>query len=325
MSETTIDRFLIAGPLLDDAHVDALRRVAPSIALEKVAAKDVEIESDSVEGILLGYENVDLEKVLANRRGLRWIHSFGAGVDRWIGPALKKSGVVLTNNSGVHGPNIAEHVLATMLAFARDLPSQWESGRAHRWNQRLDSIFELQGQTLAIVGLGAIGEALATRAAAFGMRVIGVKRRAIGPVPRGVDWLLPVERVEDALAEAHHVVDILPLTAETVNFFNRRKLSSLRPGARFYNVGRGSTVDTDALVDLLRSGRIAGAALDVTDPEPLPPEHPLWDLPNVLITSHTAGATPRYQDRTVQILSENLVRIASGEPLVNQVDQILGY
>lgn len=325
MANPSIDRFLIAGQLLDDEHVEALRRAAPSIGFDQVSVEEIEAASNSAEGILLGYENVDLERILAARGGLRWIHSIGAGVDRWIGPALRNSRVVLTNNSGVHGPNMAEHVLATMLAFARDLRSHWESGREKRWNRKLDSIFELQGQTVAIIGLGSIGEALAIRAKAFGMRVVGVKRTLVGPVPPGVDWLLQTRRTEEALAVADHVVNILPLTSETAKFFSRRRLSAMRSGARFYNVGRGGTVDTDALVELLRNGRIAAAALDVVDPEPLPPEHPLWSLPNVLVTSHTAGYTPRYKERTVQILSRNLERISRGEPLLNQVDLDLGY
>jgi phosphoglycerate dehydrogenase-like enzyme len=324
----SLGKFLIAAPL-EERWVDRLRSAFPAIRFVAVRASEILSEVSDAQALLAGYEDFDLDAVLRAAPGLRWIHSFGAGVDRWIGPGLRESPVVLTNNSGVHGPNIAEHVLALVLSFARNLPAFARSAAGHRWERgqqtHLDPIVELPGQTLAIVGLGAIGEALAVRAKAFGLRVIGVRRTTFGELPPGVDAVFPTERAGEALAQAHHVVNILPLTERTRGFFSRALLETFRPGAYFYNVGRGDTVDQDALVDLLRRSRIAGAGLDVTSPEPLPPEHVLWTLPNAILTNHTAGYTPAYQERTAAILLDNLDRDARGQPLRNVVDKALGY
>jgi phosphoglycerate dehydrogenase-like enzyme len=319
-----LERFLIQAPL-EELHLETLRARFPSIRFERTTLEALSNSSTAEEALLLGYETLDLEKLSRDRPGLHWIQTFSAGVDRWTGSALQASHIEFTTNSGVHGPNIAEHVLATILAFARDLPSHWESTRNRTWTRKLENVFEVQGQTLAIFGLGSIGRALAVRAAALGLEVTGVRRRPDGELPPGVSRVVSTAESDAVLSVADHVVNILPLTPDTRDFFSRQKLSRFRKGARFYNVGRGATTDTLALADLLRSGHLAGAALDVTEPEPLPPDHPLWAAPNILITSHTAGWTPRYQERTLSTVIENLQRRLQGAPLLNLVDKQLGY
>jgi phosphoglycerate dehydrogenase-like enzyme len=213
-----------------------------------------------------------------------------------------------------------------MLAFARQLPALVRAQQQARWQPPPPArLFELSGQTLAIVGLGAIGSALASRAAALGMRVVGVRRSAGSTAPPGVERLYAFDGLDLALAEADHVAIALPLTPQTRGLFDAARLGRMKPGAHLYNVGRGATVDADALLAALRSGRLAGAGLDVTEPEPLPSESPLWREPNVIVTAHSSGLTPRSFERYARLLLDNLGRWVRGEALLNVVDKRLGY
>jgi len=274
----------------------------------------------------ISWDSPPIDTILAAAPRLRWLHQRGAGIDRIATPRLVGSEVVVTNGSGNHAPNIAEHLLALMLAFARQLPALVRSQQAARWEPPSPSrLFELSGQTLAIVGAGAIGGALAPRAAALGMTVIGVRRSAAAEPPAGMARVVTIDRLDEALGAADHVAIALPLTAETRGLFSAARLAAMKPGAHLYNVGRGALVDPGALLDALRSGRLAGAGLDVTEPEPLPADSPLWREPNVIITAHSSGNTPRSYERYERLLLDNLGRWVRGEPLLNVVDKRLGY
>ena len=184
--------------------------------------------------------------------------------------------------------------------------------------------FELQGKTLGLVGLGAIGAELAPRARALGMRVFATKRDPT----KGhelVDRVYASNQLDEMLPEADFVVLILPDMKENIGIIGRAELSKMKRSAYLINMARGTLVDTDALIKALQSGTIAGAGVDVTDPEPLPPEHPLWQLPNVLITPHLGGASDRYWDREGELLRENLRRYLAGQPLLNMVEKARGY
>lgn len=280
---------------------------------------------EDAQGIAIHWNAPPMDDLLSRAKSLRWLHLRGAGIDRIAVPRLLDSGIVLTNGSGNHAPNIAEHVLSLMLAFARQLPRMVrQQGRKVWAAPPVDRIFELSGQTLAVVGYGAIGQELASRASALGMRVIGVKRHPVA-VPPGLAALFTLERLDEALAQADHLVLALPLTAQTRGLLGAERLRRVKKGAYLYNVGRGPLVDQDALVEALRSGHLAGAGLDVTDPEPLPGDSPLWDMENVVITSHSAGLTPRSYERFEALLLENLRRFARGDPLLNEVDKSAGY
>ncbi|MEA2598026.1 MAG: hypothetical protein QOF01_4495 [Thermomicrobiales bacterium] len=257
---------------------------------------------------------------------LCWIQTVGAGVENVIVPEIATRGIILTNNSGVHVPNIAEHIMAMMLAFARRLPFQIRGQVAHEWRDTAGhtGVFELDGQTLLVVGLGDIGQALAQRAAAFGMHVVGVRRRGRELTP-GVAEVVGLDDLQRVLPQAHHVAICLPLTPQTRGLFDRDTIFRMRPGSYLYNIGRGPIVDSRGLLDALTSAHLGGAGLDVTDPEPLPADSPLWDMENVIITSHTSGATPRYWDRAIVILESNIERFRSGRELLNVVDLSAGY
>jgi phosphoglycerate dehydrogenase-like enzyme len=261
---------------------------------------------------------------LAAATGLGWVQAGTAGVDRLIA-GLAGRDVLLTNASGAHGVPMAELVLGMMLSFAAGLhtairgPADYNSVRA----QILREKFELEGQTLCVLGLGDIGGTLARKAQALGMRVVGV-RRGTDPFPY-VDVQVTPDRLLDVLPQADHLALCLPLTSETVGIVGAAELGAMKSSAFIYNVGRGSSIDPDPLIEALQSGRIAGAGLDVTDPEPLPPDSPLWAMPNVILSHHTSGSSPYNADRITAIFAENLRRYLAGEPLLHRVDRQLGY
>jgi phosphoglycerate dehydrogenase-like enzyme len=268
---------------------------------------------------------------LARAPHLRWLSSVAAGLDEIATPALLARNVAITSASGVHGPNIAEHLLTMILMFTRGFPKLFRAQLARRWERdlksRSDGPGELTGKTLLIVGLGRIGEALAVRARPFGVHVVAVKH---DPGSRhdagvGVDELLPVGALDDALGRADHVCLTVPLTPATHHLMDARRLGRMRPGAFLYNVSRGAVIDEAALVEALRAGKLAGAGLDVFEEEPLPARSPLWDLDNVILTPHVAGTTPLYYQRTAALFADNLDRFLSGHPLANRFDRERGY
>jgi len=258
-------------------------------------------------------------------RQLRWIQAGTAGVERLLGLGLHERGIVLTNARGAHGVPMAEVILSMMLAFATGMHTliRAQPGDSEAKAQVLRKKFELDGQTLCVLGLGDIGGTLAHKAKALGMRVLGVRR---GSEPfNGIDGQFTVTQLPLALAEADHVALCLPLTGETRSVIGAEELRAMRDSAYIYNVGRGASIEANALIRALEDGWIAGAGLDVTDPEPLPADSPLWRMPNVILSQHTSGSSPLNAGRITAIFLENLARFRQGEPLLNQIDEGLGY
>ena len=262
--------------------------------------------------------------------GLRWIAFWSAGMDGKATPQILGRHLLLTNASGVHGPTSAEHVMGFMLMFTRRLDVHYRSQLAGKWERGIplnrSGADELTGQTLGIVGLGRIGEALAVRASAFGMRIIAVKR---DPSARHsdhpIDAIYGMDDLPRLMAESDHICVAVPSTAETYRLIDSSMLALCKPTAYLYNVARGRVIDEAALIAALREGRIAGAGLDVFEQEPLPADSPLWTLPNVLITPHTSGITPHYFRRAAALFAENLSRYLAGERLHNLYDVKRGY
>jgi phosphoglycerate dehydrogenase-like enzyme len=263
---------------------------------------------------------------LAAAPNLRWIQATSAGVEAFMTPEMAERDLVLTNFSGIHATNIADHVLALIFAFARDLKTLFARQDRHEWPEGDAALttFEPSGQTLGIVGLGDIGEALAQKAHGLGMRVLALQRHPYNPPP-SIERVITGDGLPELLAESDHVVLCLPLTDATRHIIGREELGQMRRGAYLYNIGRGGLIDQEALIDALRDGTLAGAGLDVTDPEPLPADSPLWDLPNILITGHTAAATPRLWERGIELLLDNVRRFLAGEELRNVVNTKAGY
>ncbi|TQM11631.1 D-2-hydroxyacid dehydrogenase [Pseudonocardia kunmingensis] len=266
------------------------------------------------------------EHLLPRAARLRWVQTTGAGANAVCTPAYQqRDDVVATTASGVHVASVPEQVLAMVLAFARCLPEQIVNQRGAKAFYWPTPPFEVEGQTMAVLGTGRIGEALARKARGLDMRVVGWRRREPPAADDLFDrWYAP-DDLHGALADADHVVITLPLTPDTHRLIGDAELRAMKPTAYLYNVGRGPILDQDALLSALRSGTIAGAGLDVTDPEPLPPDHPLWDEPNVVLLTHYGGLTPQYGPRAYAIVHGNVDRFLSGRPLVNVVDKRRGY
>lgn len=265
----------------------------------------------------------------ASAQRLRWIQVSAAGVGSFLFPALIESPVVLTNGRGLHAVSMAEHTLGVILSFVRKLHLARDAQRERRW-AHLElwsdppAFGELSGTTLGLVGLGSVGSATAERARALGMRVIAVRRRpASDPAPADEQW--GPESLPRLLELSHWLVLAAPLTAETRRMIGPDEIARMRRDAVLINLGRGQLVDEAALAEALASGRIAGAGLDVFEDEPLPPESPLWGLPQAILTPHISGLGPRYWERAVDLFRQNLRRFLRGEPLVNVVDKRRGY
>jgi len=256
---------------------------------------------------------------------LRWLQLTSAGVDRLIDAPIVRSRVTVTTASGIHAVTISEYVLGAILAFAKGFLRAYRSQQESKWAAYPP--LELEGQTLGIVGMGAIGARVADLAAAFGMRVLAMRRsvqlRTPGEGP--VDEMLPPSDLPYLLAESDYVVLALPLTDESRHLIGEAQLRAMKPSAVLINIARGPIVDEPALIRALKERWIAGAALDVFEREPLPSESELWGLDNVLVTPHISGGTPRYMDRAVDLFCDNLRLYLAGEPLRNVVDPTRGY
>lgn len=255
---------------------------------------------------------------------LRWMHVYGAGVDYLAGTGILERGILLTNSSGINAPPIAEFVLMYMLMHVKQMLKRVEAQRTHQWVRYPND--ELRGKTLGIVGPGRIGSEVAKRASAFGMRILAA-RRSYTPGERlpHIEEVYPIARLHDMLGQCDFVVVAVSLTKETARMIGEAEFRAMKPGCFFMNVSRGGTVDQEALVRALKSGHLGGAGLDVFDPEPLPPDSPLWDMPNVIITPHNSGGIRQHAERATEFFCLNLRRYLSGAPLENLVDPKKGY
>jgi phosphoglycerate dehydrogenase-like enzyme len=311
-------RVLVATEL-DTEDYARLTKGFPKI--EFVQAGDGAQAIDRIAGCEVMFGSRVSPELLSRADTLRWIHTRSAGVNSLPFDDLVARGITVTNSSGAHGVPIAENFLALMLAFAVGLHILIPAQRGCRWDPEpaRKARFELEGQTLLIVGLGDLGAALALKAKGLGMYVLGI-RRTNQPPPKGVDEQLSFDAQREALKRADHVALCLPLTPATVGFISEPELRAMKPSAFIYNAGRGRSIERVALIRALTEGWIAGAGLDVTDPEPLPPDDPLWLMPNVILTQHTSGSSPANSRRVTDLIMENLRRHLAGEPLMNVID-----
>lgn len=297
-----------------EQHSNATLQVSGTAAqmLEDVAA------CDAIVGMPGGRIGRDLIRLGEN---LQWVQTFSAGVET-VAPQMTDTDIVLTNVKILQGPEIADHAMALLLNFTRDLKfyneqTQWQS------NARLPHI-ELRGKTVLIIGLGGIGTQIAQRAAGFDMRVIAIDPKDI-PLHRDVAYVGKPDELDALLPQADVVISSVPYTPQTDQMLGRKQFSLMKDGVYLVNVSRGRIVDTDALVQALRSGKVAAAGLDVTDPEPLPAGHPLWSMTNVTITPHIATRSDRLEERRATLFRDNVSRFLDGQPLRNVVNKQSGY
>lgn len=268
---------------------------------------------------------ISREVFLAAGPQLRWVHSTGAGVETVVStPELVDSDIILTNTRGAHAPCIAEHAFGMLLTLTRGLQDHAADQRDRNWRRPIAGRRELTGATMVVVGMGNIGRAIAKRAVAFEMRVIGVDLEAVEP-PAGVEAIWGLDRLDEALGLADVVAVATPLTRRTRGMLDARRVGLLKPDAYLLVLSRGGIVDETALIEALRAGRLAGAGLDVQATEPLPPDSPLWDAPNLILTPHCSASSRQTRERVMAISTENVRRFVAGRELTNVCDKEAGF
>lgn len=262
-----------------------------------------------------------LQKMLPEMKKLKWIHFLSAGVDTLWDWGLEKKDYIFSKSSGVHAQPISDHVMAMALYFSRELGMFEQQKRKKEWKGH--PLGELQGMTMGILGMGAIGRACARKANAFGMQVVGAASR-----PRdmeGIEYVGGPEALEKVLRESDYLVIALPLTGKTHGLIGKKELEKMKKNAVIINIARGEIIKEPDLIECLQVGKIKGAGLDVFAEEPLPETSPLWEMENVLITPHNAGSTPYYMERALEIFLENWEAYREGKPLPTGVDLERGY
>lgn len=309
----------LSDPLLDDVHA--------------AAGPDAHVVTASTEPALLAaLPNAEIylagpftPRLLDAAPHLRWLHSIGAGVEGLLFPQfVHRDDVLFTNARGAHHVAMPEYVLMAMLAWTHHLPTLLRAQARRQWIKPVPD--EIHGKTLGLLGYGEIGRVTAARAKPLGVRCIALRRNpADTSGSELVDRIYAPNELPAFLAASDFVVNSLPLTPETRGLIGEAEFRAMRPGAVLIHLGRGPTVQSDALLTALREKAIAGAFLDVFDQEPLPSDSPFWDLDNAIITSHTSGNSVRYQERSVAIFCQNLRRYRASQPLENFVDKHLGY
>jgi phosphoglycerate dehydrogenase-like enzyme len=307
--------------------VETLRQRFPDV--DWIHATDAAMRAEGLRQCEVAFTWILSAAELATAARLKWVHSSAVAVETMALPDLFARGIVVSNSRSVQSVPIAEHVLAVVLALAKQLPFVLDGQRERRWTQneflgdRLPWL--LRGRTLGLIGVGTIGAAIAERAAAFGMEVMALRRRPDGGRVPGVSEVLPHDQLDTLLARADVLVIAAPLTPETTQMIGAPQLATMKRGAVLVNVGRARIVDHVALAEALQSGHLGGASLDVYHQEPLPPDDPLWTLPNVILTPHTSGFRQGHWNDVVDLFSDNLRRYQRGEPVRFRVEPSLGY
>jgi D-2-hydroxyacid dehydrogenase (NADP+) len=303
---------------------EEIDRIAPDWEIHYGRTSDIDPETYRRAEIVCGWNGDAARECLKPDSKLRWVQTWSAGVDKLPLDEFRRRGILLTDAGGVHPAPVAETTLALMLGLTRGIHRAIRDQATAAWNPP-PALPEMHGKTAVIVGAGSIGARIGELAQAFGMRTLGV-RRSEGAAA-GIDAMYKLEQLDEVLAESDYVINVLPGTAATYHLFNADRFARMKPEALFINVGRGSSVDTEALIAALQSGTIAGAGLDVFEEEPLPPEHPLWKLDNVILTPHTAGQTDQLKARVAALFADNLTRYLEGgaDKMLNLVDYDTGY
>lgn len=308
---------------IPDAALESIRSAAGQDAVINVVDHREAINFASEADVIFGLVPKPLFQAAPK---LRWVHAIASGVDMFLYPEFVESDVILTSEKGLVGEHLADHGFGLLLMLTRQLHTAYRHG-ADGWNHRPEmraQEIELSGRTMGIIGYGGTGRAFARRAAAFGMKVIAMDRD-----PVAGDAIVPEvggpNDLDQVLGQADVVSICVPLTRETRGLLNGHRLAKMKAGAFLVNVTRGEVMIEDAIVDALKAGSIAGAALDVAPREPLPAQSELWSLPNVVMTPHTAGASQFRAARNIERFVTNLTHLSKGEPLEGMIDKALGY
>lgn len=311
---------------LNKLHEQIKSQVGTEISKIKLSLAPAQFDELMAEAEVIAAYRFSAEQFLRCRK-LRWLHLGAAGIEKSLSPALVRSDVVVTNARGIHSDRMAEFVLGAILFLANrfDLAVRGQLEKKWRQKEMIKARMPLTEKTVGIWGMGAIGSEIARWCAAVGLRVIGLRRQPDLPKPQQVAKIFSPAQIGEFLGQADFVVLALPLTAETRGVLSAERLRALKPGAYVINIGRGDLIDEQTLLEMLRARKIAGAVLDVFQTEPLPEEHPFWELENVFVTPHISGNFAEYVDRVGEQFAENLTRYVRGEALLNVVDKERGY
>ncbi|WP_150265399.1 D-2-hydroxyacid dehydrogenase [Paenibacillus tepidiphilus] len=308
---------------LSSSQKDSILAAAPGYSLTLDNTKNPDPELLKQAEIVIGWSKNGADALLAPDSALRWVQTWSAGVEKLPLDRLEERGIALTNASGVHAEPITAVIFSFMLLFTRSMHTALRNQQQRIWQPDL-KLTELTGKTALICGTGSIGAETARIAKAFRMKTLGVSRS--GKPVEGFDDVRKTGALEQAVKEADFIINTLPLTDETRGLFNEAIFSACKEGSYYINIGRGATTDTEALIAALDSGRLAGAGLDVFEAEPLPENHPLWAMEQVVITPHCAGSTDRYADRIIEIFNKNMASyLKEGNPSHNVVDYSRQY
>ena len=304
-------------------HWQAFEAAVAPDTLIKVPAKNADALADALARAEVVVLSGDLDARHTASPTLKWIHCDHAGLTKSARPEVFDKDLIVTGSAGRSAEALAEHVMMFALLLGSRYPDFYEAQQRHEWRRtpQMANLRALKGRTMGIIGMGNTGAALAVRASAFGMRVLGYRRRA-APPPPGVERVYSTDRgetIDSILAQADIVALVLPLSDATYHLIGARELALMKSSAILINLSRGGVIDQAALIEALKASKLAGAGLDVTTPEPLPPNDPLWDTPNVLITPHFTASLPDRTDRSLQMIIENLRRYRAGEPMLNRI------
>ncbi len=316
---------IAVGVNADEKTLAAWRAASPGV--EFVATTNTEDRKAAIADADAYIGRMPREVFVAHGARLRWVHSDGAGIEGLAAiPELAESDVIVTNTRGSHATTISEHTIGMLLVMTRRFADTSEDQKAHVWKRPglAASQRELAGSTMVIVGVGNLGRAIAKRAAAFEIRVLGVDLFP-GAVPEGMEAVWPLDRLDDALAQADVVVIALPETPQTRGLFDAGRIGKMKPGGYLLLISRGGIVDEAALIAALEAGHLAGAGLDVTVQEPLPEDSPLWDAPHLVLTPHCSGHSRQTTQRVWDTATENIRRFVRGEELMNVCDKRAGF
>lgn len=307
------------------ANWDRLAEAVGPDRLIAVSSRDAEAVEDALKEAEIAILAGDLDQRYLAAPKLRWVHCDHAGLTRSARPEVFERGLIVTGSAGRSGPALAEHVLMFSLMLSCRYPDVYEAQKRHEWlrTPEMSGLRALYGRTIGIIGMGHTGRELATRAKAFEMRVLGYRRRDL-PNPPGVDRMFSADRgetIDPILDGADILALVVNLSDATHHLIDDRAIRRMKPGAIIVNLSRGGIIDQAALISALKEKRLAGAGLDVTDPEPPAADDPIWDTPNLLITPHFTAAMPDRAERSLDVVIENLRRYRAGQPLLNRVTE----
>ncbi|WP_018305925.1 D-2-hydroxyacid dehydrogenase [Desulfitobacterium hafniense] len=305
----------------EERHLDMIRQTVPGVNVVRAYTESELLPGDLDADVLITWGQYSPVEFCTKATNLKWIHAVSAGIEGLTIPEIMSLDAVMSNTKGIHGIPMAEHTMALILASLRQLPVLLKQQQEKVWLKHKPD--ETQGKTVGIIGLGSIGEEVAKKCKLFGMKVVATKRTPV--TCEWVDELYPDHQLDKLLCQADFVVVVVPLTPETTKLIGEKEFKLMKKTSYIINIARGKVIDEKALVKALQDGDIGGAGLDCVEDEPLPQDSPLWDMPNVIITPHTAADSPFYMDRAMNQFCESLKKFINNQDILNKINKNKGY